>query len=197
VSTPPGSAQKFVTTVSSWLSTLPQDLRVLFEAKDEPNLDRVAREAAAGAIISALTPETGLGGASNELSRFADDAILLRTVLKFVVEQGGEGADDFRARFADYYDTLESDLEVCKTAMGPTFDWISGKVATLHKGVYKGKKLVDYLDKDEDAELLYEDGLAFATDYPLDEEKLSMRLKKAETLLEPLRKKAEADKKKL
>lgn len=196
VSTPPGSAQKFVTTVASWLSSLPHDLRVLFEAKDEPNLDRVAREAAAGAIIYTLTPEPA-SGVENQISRFADDAILFRAVLKFVGDRGGEGAGDFRERFAEYYDELDDGLSVCKAAMGDTYDWIWDKVSALHKGVYKGKKLVDYLDDDEAAELLYEDSLAFATDYPLDETKISMRLKKPETILEPLRRKAELDKKKI
>jgi hypothetical protein len=197
VSTPTGSAQKFVTTVASWLTSLPHDLRVLFEAKDEPNLDRVAREAAAGAIIHTLTPEQAGSGMDNAIGRFADDAILIRHVLKFVAERGGEGASDFRERFAEHYEALDEGLDVCKAQMGDTYDWIAGKVGTLNKLVYKGKKLADYLDDDEAAELLYEDSLAFATDYPLDEEKLSMRLKKAETVLEPLRRKAEIDRKKL
>jgi hypothetical protein len=197
VSTPPGSTQSFVSTLSTWLASLPHDLRVLFEAKDEPNLDRVAREAACGAIISVITPDTGLGGTDNQLSRYADDAVLVRVVLKHVADRGGEGAADFRERFADYYDTIDADLAICREAMGEIYEWIEGKVPTLDKAVYKGKKLAEYLDDDEAAELLYEDGLAYATDYPLDDEKLEMRFKKAETVLEPLRRKAENDRKKI
>jgi hypothetical protein len=81
--------------------------------------------------------------------------------------------------------------------MGDTYDWLQGKVTSLGKSVYKGKKLALYLDDEEASGELYEDGLAFATDYPLDEEKLSMKLKKSETLLEPLKRKAEADRKKI
>ena len=47
VSTPQDDSRQFLTTMSRWLVSLPHDLRILFEAKDEPNLDRVAREAAA------------------------------------------------------------------------------------------------------------------------------------------------------
>jgi hypothetical protein len=194
VSTPPDVSRRFLTTVSSWLASLPHDLRVLFEAKDEPNLDRAAREAAAGAIVYVLTPDTS---ADSEVARFADDAILFRLVLAHVAVCGGEGAGDFKTRFEEYYGTLDEDLALCKQAMGDTYDWLEGKVGTLGKQFYKGKKLQLYLDDDAASEALYEDSLAFATDYPLDEEKLSMKLKKPETLLEPLKRKAAEDRKKL
>jgi hypothetical protein len=194
VSTPQDASRQFLTTMSSWLVSLPHDLRVLFEAKDEPNLDRVAREAAAGAIVFVLTPDKT---ADADFVRFADDAILFRAVLQFVAARGGEGAGDFRERFAEYYSSLDADLDVCKLVMGDTFEWINGKVATLGKQVYKGKKLPMYLDDTAAAEELYEDSLAFATEYTIDEEKLSMRLKKTETLLEPLKRKAADDRKKL
>lgn len=194
MSTPQDASRQFLTTVSGWLGSLPHDLRVLFEAKDEPNLDRAAREAAAGAIVYVLTPDKT---ADADFVRFADDVILLRATLAYVQERGGEGAADFSARFEDLYRNLGEDLEMCKAAMGDTYDWIVGKVGTLGKLVYKGKKLSMFLDDDAAAEELYEDSLAFATDYPIDEEKLKLRLKKPETLLEPLKRKAADDRKKL
>ena len=81
--------------------------------------------------------------------------------------------------------------------MGDTYTWVVGKVDGLSKQVYKGKKVAQYIDDEESVETLYEDGLAFATDYPLDEDKLAMRLKRPETLLEPLRRKALEEKKKI
>jgi len=194
VSTPQDASRQFLTTVSSWLVSLPHDLRILFEAKDEPNLDRVAREAAAGAIVFVLTPDKT---ADADFVRFADDAILFRAVLQYVAKIGGEGAADFRERFAEYYATLDEDLAACKSVMGDTFEWIVGKIPTLGKQVYKGKKLPMYIDDEAAAEELYEDSLAFATEYTIDEEKLGMRLKKVETLLEPLKRKAADDRKKL
>ena len=193
MSTPQDASREFLTTVSGWLVSLPHDLRVLFEAKDEPNLDRVAREAAAGAIVFVLTPDKT---ADADFVRFADDAILFRTVLQYVAAKGGEGAADFKDRFAEYYETLDADLEVVKGVMGDTYEWIAGKVATLGKQVYKGKKLPMYIDDEAAAEELYEDSLAFATEYTIDEDKLSVRLKKLDTLLEPLKRKAADDRKK-
>jgi hypothetical protein len=180
--------------VSGWLVALPHDLKVLYEAKDEPNLDRAARETAAGAILYALTPDTS--GEDNFVG-FADDAIILRAALQAILLKGGEGAPAFRERFAEYFETLDRDLEMCRQVMGDTYAWLANKVENLHKQVYKGKKVAQYLDDDEDVEHLYEDGLAFATDFPIDETKLSMRLKKPETLLEPLRRKAAEEKKKI
>ena len=185
------SERRYLSTVSGWLVSLPHDLKVLFEAKDEPNLERSARELAAGAILYILSPDTS---GAEPFVAFADDAILLREALRAISERGGEGASAFRDRFAEYYDTIEDDLALCKEAMGDAYDWLFEKINGLNKLVYKGKKVQQYIDDEEQSEILYEDGLAFATDYPIDEEKLGMRLKKPETLLEPLRRRAAEEK---
>jgi hypothetical protein len=193
-----GTAQdlerRFLSLVTQWLLALPHDLKVLFEAKDDPNLDRAAREAAAGGILYVLSPDP-----SNEekFVGFADDAILLRAALREVIAKGGEGAEEFRRRFDEYFTTLDEDLALCATAMGDTYAWLAHKLADLHKRSYKGKKVPQYIDDDEAAEELYEEGLAFATDYPIDEGKLQMRLKRPETLLEPMRRRAAEEKKKI
>jgi hypothetical protein len=191
VSTP---REQFLSTVSGWLVSLPHDLKVLFEAKDEPNLERAARETAAGAILYILSPDTS---GEESFVGFADDAILLRAALKAVADQGGEGAPAFRERFVEYYETLDADLALCQSVMGDTYAWLIGKIGTLPKQVYKNKKINLYLDDEECSELLYEDGLAFGTDYPIDEGKLGMRLKKPETILEPLKRRAAEEKKKI
>jgi len=186
--------RRFLSTISEWLLALPHDLKVLFEAKDDPNLDRDARETAAGAILHILTPDTS---SDEKFVGFADDAIILRAALRAIVAKGGEGAPAFRERFEEYYVNLDADLGLCHKVMGDTYTWFVGKVDTLARHVYKGKKVSQYIDDDESVELLYEDSLAFQTDYPLDESKLAMRLKKPETLLEPLRRKVAEEKKKI
>ena len=182
--------RRFLGTVSIWLVSLPHDLKVLFEAKDDPNLDRSAREIAAGAILYLLIPDTS---GEQDFVGFADDALLFREALRAVAAQGGEGSQAFRERFVDYYGNLDSDLLQVKDAMGESYAWLVKKIDNLPKLTYKGKKVAQYLDDDEAIELLYEDGLAFSTNYPIDEEKLRMRLKKPETLLDPLRKRAAAE----
>jgi len=186
--------RRFLSTISEWLLALPHDLKVLFEAKDEPNLEREARELAAGAILYILTPDTS---SDEKFVGFADDTIILRAALRAVVEKGGEGAPAFRDRFDEYFENLDANLELCRQAMGDTYLWFVGKIDGLHKQVYKGKKVPQYIDDEESSEMLYEDGLAFTTEYPLDESKLAMRLKRPETLLEPLRRKVAEEKKKI
>jgi hypothetical protein len=185
----------FLGKITGWLLSLPHDLKVLFEAKDDPNLERAARETAAGAILYVLNPEAT--ASEESFVGFADDAVLLRAALAKVVAQGGEGSDAFRERFEEYYSSIDGDLELCQQAMGDVYTWLSAKVDALPKQTYKGKKVPQYIDDDEEAELLYEDGLAFATDYPLDEDKLGMRLKRPETLLEPMRKRVAEEKKRI
>jgi hypothetical protein len=182
--------RRFLGVVAKWLVSLPHDLRVLFEAKDEPNLEREARETAAGAILYILGPDTS---GEDNFFRYADDAILLRAALAQVRARGGEGASAFASRFEEYYAALDDELSMCREAMGDTYAWLTTKVDGLRKQSYKQKKLAHYIDDDEAAEQLYTDGLAFETEYPVDEDKLSMRLKKPETLLDPLRRMAQQD----
>lgn len=193
-----GTAQelerRFLALMTEWLLAVPHDLRVLFEAKDDPNLEREARETAAGAILYILNPDTS---SEEKFVGFADDALILRAALRAIVLKGGEGAGDFRARFEEYYTGLDDHLALCEQVMGDTYRWLVSKVDSLYKQVYKGKKVPQYIDDDESVEMLYEDGLAFATEYPVDEGKLGMRLKKPETLLEPLRRKANEERKKI
>src|SRR6185295_11142052 len=85
VSSPRDLDRRYLTLVSGWLVSLPHDLKVLFEAKDEPTLDRVARELAAGAILYVLTKDTS---GEADFVGFADDAILLREALRQVGKQG-------------------------------------------------------------------------------------------------------------
>jgi hypothetical protein len=194
VGTPQEQDRRFLALITQWLLSLPHDLKVLFEAKDDPNLERDAREAAAGGILHALNPDTT---PDEKFISYADDTIMVRLALRAVADKGGEGAGDFRRRFEEYYETLDEDLDLCKRVMGDTFTWIAGKVEHLNRQVYKGKKVPQYIDDDESVETLYEDGLAFATEYPIDEAKLGMRLKRPETLLEPLRRRALEEKKKI
>lgn len=186
--------RRFLELASRWLVSLPHDLRILFEAKDDPNLDRAAREIAAAAIICALTPDAAGEG---EFSAFADDAILLHDALVRIVTLGGEGAADFQTRFAEYFDGLDADLAICRNLLGDDYAWlVANKLDALGRLTYKQKKLALYLDDDEAVEQLYDDGLAFGTNYPIDEEKIEMRLRKPETLIEALRRKAVTESKK-
>lgn len=192
--TPQEQDRRFLHLISQWLVSLPHDLKVLYEAKDDPNLERAARETAAGGILHTLNPDPS---PDEKFVSFADDTIMVRLALRAVATKGGEGADDFRRRFEEFYQTLDEDLSLCARVMGETYTWIAGKAENLGREVYKGKKVPQYIDDDESVETLYEDGLAFATEYPIDEAKLGMRLKKPETLLEPLRRRANEEKKKI
>ena len=194
MSTPQDQDRRFLSKITEWLLALPHDLKVLFEAKDDPNLERAARETAAGAILYVLTPDTS---SDEKFVGYAERAIIFRLALIAIAAKGGEGAPAFRERFEEYYSNLDTDMELCQRAMGDLYPWLAGKIDALHKHVLKGKKVAQFIDDDESVELLYDDGLAFATDFPLDEDKLAMRLKRPETILEPMRRKLAEEKKKL
>jgi hypothetical protein len=76
--------------------------------------------------------------------------------------------------------------------MGELMTWLESKVSALRTIEYKGKKIAVYLDDDEAREQLFDDGLVFRTDYPVDEKTIADKLKKAATVTEVMkRRKAE------
>ena len=92
---------------------------------------------------------------------------------------------------------LDAEVEACRPTLGDVFGWLAARVDTLRDQSYKGNKIGKYVEDDTLAEKLYEDGLAFATVYPVDEKRLADKFKKASTILEVIaRRKAEEDNRK-
>jgi len=185
--------QRFVETMSSWLVSLPHDLKVLYEAADDENLNREARELAVGAIIYVISPNDLISAdRSDSFISYCDDCLLLRLALVEIVRADDEDTDFFKSRFPEFFEPLAEELAVCQAAMGDLYEWFRSKVTGLRALSYKGKSVADYLD-DEASELLYEDGLGFRTEYDIDEETLTDSFKKASTVIERLRRRKEQE----
>lgn len=178
---------KFIDLVRNWLVTLPHDLKVAFEAMDDENLARPCREIAVGAIIYVVTPHDAISDRNDKVVSFADDAMLLRLALLEVVAKRDEDADTFRERYPDVFEGLEDDLKLCSSVMGELWSWLESKAKALRTLEYKGKKIAVYLDNDEAREQLFEDGMVFRTDYPVDEKTIGDKLKKSSTVVDMLR----------
>lgn len=182
--------QLFIQTLRNHLVTLPFDLNLLYEAKDDPNFDRAVRETMCGGIIYILHPQDP--GTERYVSR-SDDVVVLRILLDWLRKHGGEGVEQFSSRFSEIYETLDRDLDVYRRALGDTFTWLESKLATLPKQVHKSKKVQVYLDDEEEAETLYEDGLEFRTNYEITEEQIEGRLKQSKPILDYLIRKKQLD----
>ena len=182
---------KFVELVRSWLVSLPHDLKIAFDAMDDENLPRNVREIATGAAIYVVSPNDAAGTDRNDqVVSYADDAMLLRLALQKALGKG-EDEQTFRERFPELFENLDEDLKICKSVMGDLMTWLEGKVPTLQKIEYKGRKVPAYLDNDEAREQLFDDGLVFRTDYPVDEKTIGDKLKKATTIVEAMKRRRE------
>jgi uncharacterized membrane protein YkvA (DUF1232 family) len=177
---------KFVELMRSWLVSLPHDLKIAFDAMDDENLPRTVRETATGVAIYVISPNDLSTDRDNLIVSYADDAVMLRLALHRAI---GKGEDElaFRDRFPELFENLEDNLELCKSVMGDLMTWLEGKVGSLKAMDYKGKKAPAYLDNDEAREALFDDGLVFRTDYPVDEKTIGDKLKKASTVIEALK----------
>lgn len=182
---------KFVELVRGWLVSLPHDLKIAFDAMDDENLPRPVREVAAGVIAYVVSPNDFVADRNDTVVSYADDALLLRLALSKALGKG-EDEQAFRERFPELFDSLDENLTLCKSVMGELMTWLEGKVGSLPSFEYKGKKISKFLDDEEAREQLFDDGLVFRTDYPVDEKTIADKLKKASTVTEVMkRRKAE------
>lgn len=178
---------RFVELFKSWLVSLPHDLKIAYEAMDDENLPRSSREIAAGAIMYVVSPNDFVSDRNEAVASFADDALLLRLALRAVVASSGEDGGAFAERFPELFQGLDQDLELCRAVMGELMPWLESKVEGLRNQTYKGKKMKTCLEDDEAREELFEDGLGFRTDYPVDEKIIDDKLKKASTVTDVMR----------
>lgn len=178
---------KFVELVRGWLVSLPHDLKIAFDAMDDENLPRNARELAVGTIIYIVSPHDVISDRNDTIVSFADDAMLLRLGMRRLINVGGEDGEAFRDRYAELFDGLDEQLQLCGTVMGDLMSWLDSKVETLRNLDYKGKKIKAYLDDDEAREQLFDDGLVFRTNYPVDETTIGDKLKKVSTITDAMR----------
>jgi uncharacterized membrane protein YkvA (DUF1232 family) len=189
--------QRFVETMTSWLVSLPHDLKVLYEAAADENLERPIRELAVGAIIYVVSPTDYISDRSDSFISYCDDCLLLRLAMVRIAEAEDEDSEFFRSRFPEFFEPLTDELAVCESAMGDLYEWFRSKTDGLRSLNYKGKKVAVYLDDEEARDFLYEDGLGFRTEYDIDEESLADSFKKASTVIERLeRRKREEDRRK-
>jgi hypothetical protein len=184
--------RSFLERISDLLLSLPFDLKILQEAVTDPDLERGAREIAAGAIIHTIGPQEGEGPL-----RFVDDVLLVRAAFKRVVRDGGDSATDFAQRFdSEIYGRLDADLALFDSVLGDLWPWLNGKLETFRKPPYKGKTPSQYVDDEEAAAFLYEEGLEFQTNYNVDENKVRNSVRRVDAILESLNKRRADDAKK-
>ncbi|MCX5747088.1 MAG: hypothetical protein NT062_31850 [Proteobacteria bacterium] len=183
---------KFIELVRSWLVSLPQDLKIAFDAMDDENLPREVREVATGVAIYVVSPNDFIADRNDTIVSYADDALILRLALQKALDGNGEDEQAFRDRYPELFADLEASLALCRQIMGDLLPWLESKLTGLRTMEYKGKKAPLYLDNEEARETLFDDGLVFRTDYPVDEKTIADKLKKAATVMEVMkRRKAE------
>jgi uncharacterized membrane protein YkvA (DUF1232 family) len=180
------SESKFVELVRGWLVSLPHDLKIAFDAMDDENLPRPVREVAAGVVVYVVSPNDFVSDRHDAVVSYADDAVLLRLALQKALGPG-EDEQSFRERFPELFEGLDENLTLCRSIMGELMTWLESKLATLPTLEYKGKKITKYLDDEEAREQLFEDGLVFRTDYPVDEKTITDKLKKATTITDVMK----------
>ncbi len=160
----------FLQRVRELLVSLPYDIKVFFEAISDENLSLETRKAAASAIIYCLAPSDPIPDTVG-VQGFVDDLVVVLLSLKRLLELGGEDAAEYPNRFVDQFKSLDEDLEIIRAYLGENMAWLERRVVETQPNIrYKGKSPEEYVTDDEAQEFLYTEGLAFTTDYEIDEE---------------------------
>jgi hypothetical protein len=185
----------FLETISRALVSLPFDLKVLLEAVADSDLEHGTRELAAATVVHVITSKEGN---VDPPVRFTEDVLQLRLALAKIVAEGGEGVPAFKERFAEDFGRLDEELELFRQVFGAeVIEWLDGRWGTLAKAVYAKKKIPMFVDDEEVGTFLYDEGLQFATNYPITEKSLAGRLKQVQPFLDHLARKRDQDKKKI
>jgi hypothetical protein len=185
----------FLETISRTLVSLPFDLKILLEAVADSDLEHSARVLAAGTVVHIISPKDGNVEAP---VRFAEDVVQLRLALRKIAAEGGEGAPAFKERFVEDFERLDDELALFRQVFGAdVLDWLDGRWASLAKGVYAKKKIAQFVDDEEVGTFLYDEGLQFATNYPITEKYLAGRVKQVQPFIDHLARKRDQDKKKI
>lgn len=186
--------RSFLERVSEYLLSLPFDLKILQEAVTDLDLDMNVRLLAAGTVVHTLLPQEGEPGPL----RYVDDVFYVRATLEQVAQGDGEGAVAFRERFdAEVYGRLKEDMALFSSYLGEMWPWLVSKLPGFSKLVLKGKKPAQAIDDEEIATLFYDEGLAFQTNYPVNEEQVRNKLRRADQVRDFLKKRFDDDKKKI
>lgn len=187
--------RRLLETLSRALVSLPFDVKVLLEAVSDSDLEHDVREVAAATVVHIITPKDGN---VEPPVRHAEDVVLLRLALDKIAREGGEAAAAFKDRFAENFAQLEEELAFFRTVWGDdVIDWLNGKWAALRKAVYAKKKISTFVDDEEVGTFLYDEGLRFATEYPITEKSLAGRVKQGQPFVDHLLRKRDQDKKKI
>ena len=187
--------RRFLETLSRSLVSLPFDVKVLLEAVSDPDLEHAVREIAAATVVHVITPKEGNVDAP---VRHTEDVLLVRLALAKIAAEGGEGAPAFRARFAEDYAKFEEELGLFRQTLGSDIvDWLDSRWAAMLKGVYAKKKIAMFVEDEEVGTFLYDEGLKFATLYPITEKSLAGRVKQSQPFVDHLARKRDQDKKKI
>ena len=185
----------FLDTIAKALVSLPFDLKILLEAVADSDLEREVREVAAATVVHVITPKDGNVDAP---LRFSEDVVQLRLALAKVAADGGEGAPAFRERFAEDYARFDEELKLFRQTLGDEIiEWLDSRWSSLLKAVYAKKKIAMFVDDEEVGTFLYDEGLKFATLYPITEKSLAGRVKQAQPFVDHLARKRDQDKKKI
>jgi uncharacterized membrane protein YkvA (DUF1232 family) len=184
--------KRFLATVSRQLVALPYDMKILFEAITDEELEHSARVQAAGGVMYVVGPFDAIAD-NQPLIGFVDDVIVLRIVVDELRKKDPEITGRLIDRYSESFSTLDDDLKIYRDFLGAAYGFLEHKAHVMATSTYKGHTAKQYVDDPEAQSFLYDESLAFQTDYDFDEEKAS-RLKKANAIVESLQRKMAEEK---
>ena len=136
---------EFIEFLSRAITEISQDVKVMFEMMDDPEFSEATRLRTAGALLYLLAPGDLIPDTFGLLGQ-ADDCLVMRLTMQFVLNQKPERADHYRERYPEVFDHLEEDLEISAGFLGEIYPWLEEYLEKLDAIEFKGKKAQDVIE---------------------------------------------------
>jgi uncharacterized membrane protein YkvA (DUF1232 family) len=181
--------QRFLGRLREKMIALPYDLKGIHGIITNEDLPDEARRLAVGTVIYVLGQNDLIPDHLVPVG-YVDDTLLVWIVLEHFQRSTPEVLETPTAALEELKSSIEETARIFRDYLGPHYEWLVGKIEGFPRLIYKGKTTDHYFKETDGADFLYQEILAFTSDFDLDEDYLSLRLGRGKIVLDALAKRS-------
>jgi len=181
------SRVRFEQLVGEAIVSLAQDMKAVLRIVEDPEIDDVSRESAAGALIHVLSGPNVIPGMRGILG-YVDDVLVLRLVLERIERSSPEAMARHREQSPELLEPLVEQLETVRAYLGTLVSVLEGAVDGLPKLTHLGHTPRQCVEDAEGTTWLYDEVQeAIVEQLEFDEDEVNREVKHVDRILEALR----------
>lgn len=164
----------FFEMLSSWLQSLPTDIKILIEMVGDEALDMKARSVAAGAVIYFVSP-IDLIPESIPVLGHIDDVIVLHIAVAMIVQIDPKRGKHYREKYLQF-ETLNEQMDTLREALGALYGFLKVLVEGLVQWRFRGRSIEDAVNSAESREDMFDAAMKAAANVNVNPETIKNAL---------------------